>query len=135
MNMLRNKCFSSSTAKQEAVITSGRVIPLLSSHGSLRTHMLSIYYVHTCTNSHHSMKTPVLCFKLRFCGAPFLINRQILLCSVDLWGFLLAHRFQSKSCMNANSQGNKLWKNHSDTSLFFQNMAVIFQIARLLQFP
>lgn len=32
------------------MITSGRVIPLLSSHGSLSTHMLAIYcYVHTCT--------------------------------------------------------------------------------------
>lgn len=61
VNVLRNKCFPSSTAKQEVVITSGRVIPLLSSHSSLSKHMLSVYcYVHTRIHSHHNIKTSVL---------------------------------------------------------------------------
>lgn len=39
VNVLINKCFPSSTVKQEVVITSGRVIPLVSSHSSLSAHM------------------------------------------------------------------------------------------------
>lgn len=105
----RNKCFSSSTAKQEVVITSGSVIPLVSSHSSMST------YMYPDTRSHHN--------RLQFqvvCRGSLSSKTLLLMLTACLRSFLLTQVLRSKRWMNAKTaKAINSAKKHSDTSLFF----------------